>query len=111
MHEPRPTDTPTVLPPDGTPSPTHVGQRPSRLIPFVSCGSTSLILFAVAGALRRGHEAVWVDLGAYSCLGACLSGVASAIFGCVTLSRAIRRRRKAATRGGAGPGRATQRGA
>jgi hypothetical protein len=68
--------------------------RPSRLIPFATFGSISVTLFAIAGLLRRDPEPVLASVGDYSCLGACLSGVAAAIFGCVTVSRAVRRRRK-----------------
>lgn len=68
--------------------------KPSRLRPFLAFGTISLVLFAVAGILRRDPDPLLVAVGDYSCLGACLSGVAAAIFGCVTLTRAAGRRRR-----------------
>lgn len=67
---------------------------PSRLVPFLMFGGISTVLLVIAAVLRRDTTPAWADLGDYSCLGGCLSGVAAAIFGCVTLSRALRRRRK-----------------
>jgi len=66
--------------------------RPSRLVPFLMFGGISTVLLVIAAVLRRETTPAWADLGDYSCLGGCLSGVAAAIFGCVTLSRALRRR-------------------
>ncbi|WP_431795422.1 hypothetical protein [Microbacterium enclense] len=92
MHEPSSADPPSARGVGTAPVIPPARPRPSRLVPFLVCGSTSVILFAVASALRRGHDPVLSDLGAFCCLGACLSGVAAAIFGCVTLTRAIRAR-------------------
>jgi hypothetical protein len=101
MHDFRSTDPPSVSGREHTteavrraePAAGSDRSRPSRLIPFLTFGSISVILFAFAGLLRRDPEPVLASVGDYSCLGACLSGVAAAIFGCVTVSRAIRRRR------------------
>lgn len=68
--------------------------RPSRLIPFLAFGTISLMLFSVAAILRRDPAPLLAALSDYSCLGGCLSGVSAAIFGCVTLARAARRRRR-----------------
>lgn len=57
------------------------------------CGSGSVILFALAFALRRGEDRLLDDVGAYCCLAACLAGVAAGIFGAVTLARALGQRR------------------
>ncbi len=81
----------THLPDEAGPEP-HA--RPSRLVPFLAFGAISLTLFAVAGILRREPVPLLAALGDYACLGACLSGVAAAIFGCVTSTRAARRRRR-----------------
>ncbi|MBQ9918277.1 MAG: hypothetical protein IJO71_13910, partial [Microbacterium sp.] len=77
--------------PDATGAGPHA--RPSRLRPFLAFGTISLVLFSVAVILRRDPDPLLVAVGDYSCLGACLSGVAAAIFGCVTLTRAARRGR------------------
>lgn len=66
--------------------------RPSRLVPFLVYGSVSGALFVVGTTLRASDDPVTGLVGDYSYLGACLSGVAAAIFGCTTLSRALRRR-------------------
>lgn len=66
--------------------------RPSRLIPFLVCGSLSGALFVVGATLRASDDPVTGSVSDYSYLGACLSGVAAAIFGCTTLSRTLRRR-------------------
>jgi hypothetical protein len=52
----------------------------------------SAVLLVVAAKTMRHDDPVVAAIGDFCCLGGCLSGVAAAIFGTVTLSRAIRAR-------------------
>jgi len=50
------------------------------------------VLLVVAEKTMRDDDPVVAAVGDFCCLGGCLSGVAAAIFGTVTLSRALRAR-------------------
>lgn len=93
MHEIDSSGSPSTSPLERPPAPDGMG--PSRRGPFLVFGSISVALFLAAAGLRGNHDPVLASLGDISSLGACLSGVSAAIFGCVTLSRALRRRRRA----------------
>ncbi|MGC0370340.1 hypothetical protein [Microbacterium sp. SLBN-111] len=95
MPQPRSTETPeSDLP--ATDEWTH--PRPSRLVAFLVYGSICAVLLVVAEKTMRDDDPVIAAVGDFCCLGGCLSGVAAAIFGTVTLSRVIRARGSGAAR-------------
>jgi hypothetical protein len=89
MHELRSADLPDPHLVGSTSAPDR--PRPSRWGLFLVYGSISVALFAVAASLHDNDDRVLASVSDFSCLGASLSGVAAAIYGCVTLTRAVRR--------------------
>ncbi len=95
MPQPRSTETPES---DLPATDEWTGPRPSRLVPFLIYGLICAVLLVVAEKTMRDADPVVAAVGDFCSLGGCLSGVAAAIFGTVTLSRAIRARRSGAGR-------------
>ncbi|KZE41204.1 hypothetical protein [Microbacterium sp. T32] len=95
MPQSRSTDTP-ASDAGATDEGTH--PRPSRLVPFLVYGSISAALLAIGEMTLRDDDPAVAAVGDFCCLGGCLSGVAAAIFGTVTLSRAMRARDSGAGR-------------